>query len=169
MSVGFTHVVRIGLRALAAHRLRSMLTALGIVLGVASVIIMLAVGEAARYQALKQLEDLGANTILLRSVKPLEDSSERKGADMYAFGLTYADLGRIRETIPTVTAATPMREFRKTIRYREHKLEVRLVSVTPAFFIQNNIAILRGRNIVAADEAKLDNVAVLGSSADASI
>ena len=165
MSVGFTHVVRIGLRALAAHRLRSMLTALGIVLGVASVIIMLAVGEAARYQALKQLEDLGANTILLRSVKPLEDSSERKGADLYAFGLTYPDLGRIRETIPTVTAATPMREFRKTIRYREHKLEVRLVSVTPAFFIQNNITIVRGRSIIASDEAKLDNVAVLGSSA----
>ena len=47
MAIRFTHVIRVGLRALAAHRLRSMLTALGIVLGVASVIIMLAVGEAA--------------------------------------------------------------------------------------------------------------------------
>ena len=62
------HTVLLGLRSLAAHRLRSGLTTLGIVLGVASVIVMLAVGEAARYQALKQLEDLGANTILLRSV-----------------------------------------------------------------------------------------------------
>jgi putative ABC transport system permease protein len=51
------HALKLGLRSLAAHRLRSALTALGIVLGVASVIIMLAVGEAARYQALKQLED----------------------------------------------------------------------------------------------------------------
>ncbi len=142
-----------------------MLTALGIVLGVASVIVMLAVGEAARYQALKQLEDLGANTILLRSVKPAEDQSERTGADLFAYGLTYADLERICETIPTVTSATPTREFRKTIRHRQHKLEVRLVSVTPAFFRQNNIAIVRGRGIVAADEEKLDNVAVLGGSA----
>ncbi len=159
------HVVRVGLRALAAHRLRSMLTALGIVLGVASVIVMLAVGEAARYQALKQLEDLGANTILLRSVKPAEDQSERKGADLFAYGLTFADLARIRETIPTVTSATPTREFRKTIRHRERKLEVRLVSVTPEFFRQNNIVVNRGRAIEYYDEEKLDNVAVIGSSA----
>jgi putative ABC transport system permease protein len=165
MAFRLPHVVRVGLRALAAHRLRSLLTALGIVLGVASVIVMLAVGEAARYQALKQLEDLGANTILLRSVKPAEDQSERKGADLFAYGLTYADLGRIRETIPTVTSATPTREFRKTIRHRERKLEVRLVSVTPEFFRQNNIVVNRGRAIEANDEEKLDNVAVIGSSA----
>jgi putative ABC transport system permease protein len=64
----------LGLRDLAAHRLRSSLAALGIVLGVASVIVMLAVGEAARYQALKQLEDLGANTILLRSMKRIRSA-----------------------------------------------------------------------------------------------
>lgn len=165
MAIRFTHVVHVGLRALAAHRLRSMLTALGIVLGVASVIIMLAVGEAARFQALKQLEDLGANTILLRSVKPTEDQTERKGTDLFAYGLTYADLSRIRETIPTVVSATPTREFRKTIRYRERKLEVRLVSVTPEFFWQNNIVVNRGRAIEPFDEQKLDNVAVIGSSA----
>jgi putative ABC transport system permease protein len=165
MAVRFSHVVRVGLRALAAHRLRSMLTALGIVLGVASVIVMLAVGEAARYEALKQLEDLGANTILLRSMKPAEDNSERKGADLFAYGLTYADLGRIRDTIPTVTSATPTREFRKTIRHRELKLEVRLVSVNPVFFKQNNIKVSRGRAIEDADEEKLDNVAVIGASA----
>ena len=58
-SYRFGHVLRIGFRSLGAHRLRSGLTALGIVLGVASVIVMLAIGEAARHQALKQLEDLG--------------------------------------------------------------------------------------------------------------
>ena len=45
----FTQPLKHGLRSLAAHRLRSLLTTLGIVLGVASVIVMLAVGEAARY------------------------------------------------------------------------------------------------------------------------
>src|SRR5262245_66654775 len=58
----FAEALRIGAGGLAAHRLRSGLSALGIVLGVGSVIVMLGVGEAARYQALKQLEDLGANT-----------------------------------------------------------------------------------------------------------
>src|SRR5216110_1388241 len=107
------HTFRLGLRSLAAHRLRSGLTMLGIVLGVGSVIVMLAVGEAARYQALKQLEDLGANTIVLRSTKPTDDAN-RVQTDILIYGLTYADLDRIRSTIPTVTAAAPMREFRKT-------------------------------------------------------
>ena len=93
-----------GLRSLAAHRLRSVLTALGIILGVASVIVMLAVGEAARAESLKQLEDLGANTILIRSVKPQDQPESKAGVDLLAFGLTDADLGRIRATIPTVAA-----------------------------------------------------------------
>ncbi len=159
-----THALKLGLRSLAAHRLRSGLTALGIVLGVGSVIVMLAVGEAARYQALKQLEDLGANTILLRSTKPTDDPSNTQGVDLSAYGLTYADLDRIRGTVPTVTAATPMREFRKTVRYTEHKLEARVVSVTPDFLRQNNIKVAIGRGIEEADERKFDNVAVLGAA-----
>src|SRR6185436_10116198 len=77
------HTVQLGLRSLAAHRLRSGLTMLGIVLGVGSVIVMLAVGEAARYQALKQLEDLGANTIILRSTKPTNETS--RGQATFSF------------------------------------------------------------------------------------
>src|SRR6516164_2733819 len=92
----FSHVLRLGLRSLAAHRLRSGLSTLGIVLGVGSVIVMLAVGEAARYQALKQLEDLGANTILLRSTKPTQEPEQRQGVDLLAYGLTYKDVDRIR-------------------------------------------------------------------------
>ncbi len=158
------HTLRLGLRSLAAHQLRSGLTALGIVLGVASVIVMLAVGEAARYQALKQLEDLGANTILLRSTKPTDDPSESQGVDLAAYGLTYGDLDRIRSTIPTVAAATPMREYRKTVRFSERKLEARVVGVTPEFLGQNNIRLASGRGIDELDERRFDNVAVLGAA-----
>jgi putative ABC transport system permease protein len=161
----FGHVLRIGLRSLGAHRLRSGLTALGIVLGVASVIVMLAIGEAARHQALKQLEDLGASTIVLRSVRPPDEPAEKRGVDQAAYGLTYVDLDRIRGTVPTVTAATPMREYRKTIRYRNHKLEARIVGVTPEFLRQNNIRVAVGRGVEEADERKFDNVAVLGAGA----
>ncbi|HET6574460.1 MAG TPA: ABC transporter permease, partial [Fimbriiglobus sp.] len=158
------HAFKLGLRSLAAHRLRSGLTTLGIVLGVGSVIVMLAVGEAARYQALKQLEDLGANTILLRSIKPTDDPTNTQGVDSTAYGLTYADLGRIRATVPTVTAAAPMREFRKTVRHSQHKLEARIVSITPAFLEQNNIRLATGRGITEIDEATFDNVAVIGAA-----
>jgi putative ABC transport system permease protein len=156
--------IRLGLRSLAAHRLRSLLTTLGIVLGVASVIVMLAIGEAARHQAMKQLEDLGANTIVLRSTKPVEEPSQEQGVDLLAFGLTYSDLRRIRATIPTVTAATPMREYRKTVRHREHKVEARIVGVTPQFLRQNNIPLAIGRGIDELDERRFDNVVILGAA-----
>jgi putative ABC transport system permease protein len=158
------HTIRLGLRSLMAHQLRSGLTVLGIVLGVASVIVMLSVGEAARYEALKQLEDLGANTILLRSVKPQQEQDNKAGADMLAYGLTSADMRRIQATIPTVAAATPMREYRKKIRYLDKKQETRIVAITPDFLAQNNIHIRLGRGISELDESRFDNVAVLGAA-----
>jgi putative ABC transport system permease protein len=158
------HTVKLGLRSLTAHRLRSGLTTLGIVLGVGSVIVMLAVGEAARYQALKQLEDLGANTILLRSVKPTEEGSQTQAVDLLAYGLTYADLARLRVTVPTVASAVPMREFRKTVRCLDRELEARVVSVTPDFLTQHNIKLAFGRPIDILDEHRFDNVAVLGAA-----
>ncbi|MGL4419287.1 MAG: ABC transporter permease [Gemmataceae bacterium] len=159
----FTHTIRLGVRSLRLHRLRSALTTLGIVLGVGSVIVMLAVGEAARYEALKQLEDLGANTIVLRSVKPQDEPDAKKGADLLQYGLKRADLDRIRATLPTVEAATPMREFRKTVRVGNSKLDARIVTVTPDFIPQSNLRIQQGRGIEANDEDSFANVCVLGS------
>lgn len=160
----FGHALALGARSLAAHRLRSTLSVLGIVLGVGSVIVMLAVGEAARYQALKQLEDLGANTILLRSVKPTQEPTQKQGVDLKAYGLTYRDVDRIRVTIPTVTQATPMRELRKTVRYLDRKLQVRVLGVTPDFLRQHNVRLARGQAIDARHGEQFDNVAVLGAA-----
>lgn len=157
------HAIRLGIRGLTANALRSALTALGIVFGVAAVVVMLAIGEAARYQALKQLQDLGADTIVLKSQKPTEESSDKTSKDVAAFGLTYADLDRLRTTIPTVKSATPMREFRKTVWRDGKKLDTRVVTVTPEFIPQNNIHILRGRAIEPADEEAFANVAVIGA------
>lgn len=159
------HTIRLGFRSLAAHRLRSGLTALGIVLGVASVIVMLGVGEAARFHALKQLEDLGANTVILRSVKPTEEPTQQQGVDLLSYGLSFGDLERIRNTIPTVVSATPMREHRKTVRCQERKLEARVLGVTPDYLRQNNITLAFGRGVDRLDEANFDNVAVLGAAA----
>src|SRR5438067_10076896 len=107
------HTVRLALKSISVHGLRSTLTILGIVLGVASVIVMMAVGEGARYQAIQQIKDLGATNIIVRSVKPVEDNKQNKGQFLLNYGLTLADMERIAATIPTVTAVTPMREFHK--------------------------------------------------------
>ncbi len=164
-STRLEHAARLGIRSLAAHRLRSVLTALGIILGVASVIVMLAVGEAAKAEALRQLEDLGANTVLIRSVKPQDQPDSRAGVDMAAYGLTDADLSRIRTTIPTVVSAMPARESRRVARHRDRKLDARLLGVTPEFFEQHNLTIGHGRAFTESDERRFENVAVLGAGA----
>src|SRR5205823_5029461 len=80
------HTLRLGLKSIGVHRLRSTLTIMGIVLGVASVIVMLAVGEAARHQAIQQIRELGATNIILRSVKPTEDNIQRRDEGIFQYG-----------------------------------------------------------------------------------
>ena len=155
--------VRQGLRSLARHRLRSALTTLGVILGVASVIVMLAVGEAVRFNALKQLEDLGANTVVLRSVKPTDEPDRKQSEGVMTYGLTPADLRRVRSTIPTVIAATPVREYRRTARRGGRKAEIRIVAATPDFLPNHRVILAAGRGIEARDEAARANVCVLGA------
>src|SRR5207302_10753421 len=100
--------LRLGLKSIRVHPLRSSLTVLGIVLGVASVILMLAVGEAARYQAIQQIKDLGATNIIVRSVKPVEDDKKNKQEGLLRYGLTSRDVQRIESPIPTVVSVTPL-------------------------------------------------------------
>jgi putative ABC transport system permease protein len=157
------HILRVGLKSIGVHRLRSTLTVLGIVLGVGSVIVMLAVGEAARYQAIQQIKDLGATNVIVRSVKPTEDNKENKGSEILQYGLTKRDMERIRDTIPTVLSVTPIREFRKDIRYHDLKLEGRVVGVTPNFLEMNGLHMSRGRFISELDDERFANVAVLAA------
>src|SRR4029450_9116516 len=97
--------------------------------------------------------------------KPVEDGSQQAGVDLLAFGLTYTDLARIKSTFRTVEDAIPMREYRKTVRNGEHKLEARILGVTPEFLKQSNIKLAIGRRIDELDERRFDNVAVLGAGA----
>ena len=89
--------VKLGVKSLWLHRLRSLLTVLGIVFGVCSVIAMLAIGEGASYEAQEQIRKLGSNNIIIRSVKPPEEKgSTTKRTWIIEYGITYTDLTRIK-------------------------------------------------------------------------
>jgi len=62
--------ILIGLEGLRSHKLRSILTALGIIFGVAAVIAMLSIGEGAKEEALKQIQLMGMNNILIDDIPP---------------------------------------------------------------------------------------------------
>ena len=151
------------IRGVMLHKLRSTLTVLGLVFGVASVIVMLAVAEGASRQAQKQIEALGVNNIILRSKKPSSSESDIN-FDSFAqdFGLTYNDLRRIEETLTSVTRVTPLREFRQEARYGAEVIDARIVGVYPSYFESNKIDIVLGRAIQPADLKGRANVCVIG-------
>ena len=86
--------IRLGVKSLWLHRLRSLLTVLGIVFGVCSVIAMLAIGEGASFEAQEQIKNLGSQNIILRSVKPPEEQKVSNNQNNYVldYGLKYSDL-----------------------------------------------------------------------------
>jgi ABC-type antimicrobial peptide transport system permease subunit len=102
-------------RNLTLHKLRVILTLLGLVAGVSSVIAMLAVAEGARLEARRQIATLGATKIIIRSNEPAEevDLSEDPGDEpiVVKSGVTYGDYEQIVSMFPTVVAATTLREF----------------------------------------------------------
>src|SRR5579859_3301419 len=106
--------LKLGMKSLLLHKLRSGLTVLGIVFGVAAVISMLAVGEGSSRDAMLRIQQLGATNIIIRSVKPSEETQMsgggRGGRSILNYGLKYADYDRILETVPTIKKALPIRE-----------------------------------------------------------
>src|SRR5689334_11494015 len=111
LSASLITTVRLGIKSLMLHKLRSLLTMLGIIFGVCSVIAMLAIGEGASYKAQEEIKKLGSQNIILRSVKPAEESKLSGMGRNFAldYGLTYADGARIQSTIPGVMRVLPIR------------------------------------------------------------
>ena len=70
----YFRTVKLGTKSLLLHPMRSLLTVLGIFIGVASVIWLLAIGEGISKEAQRQIEDLGAENIIIRSIKPPDES-----------------------------------------------------------------------------------------------
>lgn len=166
---GFYRVLSLAVRSLLLHKLRSLLTVMGLVFGVSSVIIMLAVGEGASEKAQRQIQALGANNIIVRSKKPVQESTKASGQNdqegVLIYGLTYDDLERIDETIPTVKMTTPLREFKKKIRYLDREIEGRIVGVTPDYLEMNRLVESEGRFIDDIDLELRKNICVVGYDA----
>jgi putative ABC transport system permease protein len=154
--------IRLGIKTLMLHKLRSGLTVLGVVFGVGSVIAMLAVGEGAGQEAMRQIRKLGSNNIILTSVKPATDeqtTSQRTFMNIY--GLLHEDEVRIRETIPGVRRTVPIKQIRREGRMGERSLEIRLMGTTPDWFELVNRPLLAGRVLTSADMQTWSPVCVL--------
>ena len=164
-----------GVRNLLLHKLRSFLTMLGVILGVGSVISMLAIGEGSKREALEQIRELGATNVIIRSVKPGQQdggddsssgTSQQQVSRVLEYGLKYKDFELLKATLPTVIRTLPISLVRKDAAYHHRRISnARILGTTPDYLRVKNLTLRRGRFLSAPDLRATANVAVLGAGA----
>lgn len=165
MKINYTRMRRdfgLGVKNLLLHKLRSLLTMLGLVFGVGSVIAMLAIGEGASKEAMEQIRKLGSRNIIITAQKPAEESSSaQNNVRMSIYGLLYEDQMRMSETIPTVVATVPVKAMQKGARYGKRELDLRIVGTTEKWFELVEREVIAGRVMSRRDSEDKAPVAVL--------
>jgi putative ABC transport system permease protein len=153
--------VRLGVSSLMLHKLRSLLTTLGVLFGTASVIAMLAIGEGASAEAQDQIRQLGSQNVILRAVKPPDDVVSNSTSRVVNYGLTEGDLGRIEDTFPGVARVVPVREIFQEVRFGTRAFNPRILATLPVYREVTGRVVSEGRFLADEDERNVSNVCVL--------
>ena len=164
---GVKNTVKMGLKSLWMHKLRSILTMLGIVFGVCSVIAMLAIGEGASQEAQAALARLGSSNLIIETVKPADEKVDQRKAEGYTrHGLTYKDAEIIRNTMPDVEVIVPIRELNQEARYFNRIASIKIIGTIPWYteIAPAPTEVLRGRFLSSTDLEYCTMVCVIDSS-----
>lgn len=154
---------RLGIANLRLHKLRSLLTALGIIFGVAAVIIMVAIGEGTKKSALEQIDRLGPRNILVRSVQPPESSdASNRNTRVLDYGIRRTDLALL-QTLPQVEKVVPLRDTGQDIVRKDVRATANAMATTPDIFEVINLSLARGSTFDWAQYDRREPVCVLGS------
>ena len=143
--------LKLGIKSLWMHRLRSTLTALGIIFGVSSVIAMLAIGEGASQDAQEKIAQLGSHNIIIKTTKPSEGQSTVEQQTLQEYGLTYNDAERFRSAIPNVQVIVPNRRFSQQAQYRTSRISVEVIGTVPWYPEISSVRTKYGRFLSATD------------------
>ena len=146
----FQNNLRIAVEALIANGSRSLLTALGIVFGVAAVISMMAIGRRAKEEVLEQIKLIGVNNIVItpiieqeeKDLDGAEDSEEK--TKRFSKGLDLQDALALSKILPNLSASSPEVEVQTTAIYNDYSRSVRVIGITNTYFDLANIAITSG-------------------------
>lgn len=154
--------IRIGFEGIAAHKLRSVLTMLGIIFGVGAVVAMFSIGEGAKQEALKQIEMMGVNNIIIQDAG-LEGEELIEARAAFSSGLTLADARAIESMIPAVFAAIPLRKDDAKVIFGRAEMKVNLIGVTEEYAEAHNIILGDGYFPDETDAAENRRVCAIGS------
>src|SRR5439155_1352227 len=163
---------RLGIKNLRLHKLRSLLTALGIIFGVFAVIVMVAIGQGGKEAALAQIRQLGATNILVRSVRPPESNqASNRTQRVLDYGLKRADLERLKTMLKSasvpagVVRVVPLRDTEQNVVLGDLRGSANAIGTTPDIFDVINLKLSRGRVFTQAESERGESVCVLGAVA----
>ncbi|PAX53338.1 ABC transporter permease [Brunnivagina elsteri] len=146
-------------KTLLSNRLRSALTMLGIVIGNASVIAMIGVGEAGQKYVAKQLNSLGPNILF---VLPGNEETQRISFEVPK-NLVLADAEAIASQVPTVAGVAPELNRRQRVSFKNRNSDENIIGTTPSFLIVRDFDTTKGRFFSDIDMKRSNQVVVLGS------
>jgi len=155
-------LIRISIRALKANKLRSILTMLGIIIGVAAVIAMVGIGNGATANITNQIKGLGSNLLI---VTPSQTNSGGvKGAAGSSNTLVMNDLQKIQTNSPAVKMVAPFVSTNTQVVYGSGNTSTSIAGTTDAYAQIRNVTLARGRFITSDDVNSYTRVAVVGPS-----
>jgi putative ABC transport system permease protein len=163
----YFHDVVIAFESILANKLKSMLTALGIIFGVAAVISMLAIGKGAQQEILEQIQMVGVNNILISPViQDAQDSGEEgeKQQNKFSRGLTLKDVDAIREVMPSVKRISPEISFNSSAVLNGVKYPAKLVGVANDYFELYNLPMNHGSIFNEYQELHGVQVCIIGDN-----
>jgi putative ABC transport system permease protein len=150
------------IRSLLLHRLRSLLSTLGILFGVTAVVAMLSIGEGAKRETLEQIEQLGINTIMIRQ-NLLTDVQQKQAQESRSRGLTLEDASLIQKGIPNILLQAPTKLIKASLPGSLQNMAPEIMAVSRTYKELKTLRLSEGRFICDLDQHKKNLVCVLGS------
>jgi len=163
----YFHDIEIAVESIIANKLKSMLTALGIIFGVAAVIAMLAIGKGAKMEIMEQMKMVGVNNILINPVIPEKSTSTEEGEKQqkkFSRGLNMLDVEAIRETLPSVKKISPEISFNSIAMMNGVKYTAKLVGVSNDYFQLYNLPLVAGAFFNDYQEDNGIQVCIIGAN-----
>ena len=157
--------LQLGLQNLLVHRLRSLLTMLGMIFGVAAVVSMLSIGAGARQRVMAFIEQMGVRNLIVEAKETTEWQAHQK-IRRISPGLTLQDYRVIADDVDGIVASTPRKRFSPTKTIPKSQQDVPSVyGVKPIYKDIAGLHLLEGRFFDPGEESRADPVCVLGAGA----
>ena len=153
----------LAIRSLWLHKLRAFLSVLGIIIGTAAVIALMAFGKGSMQDALEDIKRQGATNIVVRSVKPPDEGATASRSFVASYGLKTLDLTRMGTFGDAILRIVPMRVFPAEVRYLDRMSNGRLVATTEEYAEVNKLTLNSGRFLNGEDNFRKMNHCVLGA------